>query len=139
MSGGVDSAVAAYLLIKQGYRVTGVFMKNWSDPLANVCLWKNDLRDFKSVCKILKIPSLIMNFEDEYREKVVEYLINGYKKGVTPNPDMLCNREIKFKVFLNKSLALGADLIATGHYVIKKQYKKRIYKLYRAKDKNKGD
>ena len=121
MSGGVDSSVAAYLLLQQGYDVTGVFMKNWSDPLADNCPWKDDLKDFHSVCKKLKIKSKIEIFEEQYRQKIVKYLIAGYKSGLTPNPDMLCNKEIKFKLFLDKARKSGADYIATGHYVIKKE------------------
>lgn len=136
MSGGVDSAVAAYLLKKRGYHVTGVYMKNWSDPLADVCPWEKDIKDFYNTCKVLKIPSKIEIFEEEYRKKVVNYLVNGYKQGITPNPDMLCNREIKFKLFLRKAMSQGADMIATGHYVIKKDYKK-IPNLYQSKDENK--
>ncbi len=140
MSGGVDSSVAALLLKKEGYDVTGVFMKNWSDPLANECPWKKDLADFHDVCKILQIPGRIEVFEAQYQKKVVQYMIEGYKKGITPNPDMLCNREIKFKVFLEKARALGADYIATGHYVRKKRAikgKRKIFKLLQAIDLNK--
>lgn len=133
MSGGVDSAVAAYLLKKQGHDVTGVYMKNWSDPLADVCPWKEDIKDFKKICQVLKIEHKIETFEKEYRKKVVDYLISGYKKGITPNPDMLCNSEIKFKVFLDLAKKQGADFIATGHYVIKKDYNK-IPNLYISKD-----
>jgi len=137
MSGGVDSSVAALLLKQAGYDVTGVFMKNWSDPLASECPWKKDIKDFRTVCKKLSISSRVEIFEEQYRRKVVKYLINGYKRGVTPNPDMICNREIKFKLFLNKALKMGADMIATGHYVIKKQDKFGKYQLYQAMDKNK--
>ena len=140
MSGGVDSSVAAYLLLQQGFDVTGVFMKNWSDPLADKCPWEDDLKDFISVCHKLKIKSKIEIFEEQYRKKIVKYLIDGYKKGLTPNPDMLCNKEIKFKLFLDKARKLGADYIATGHYVISKSEKvkdKTIYYLFMAKDSNK--
>ena len=137
MSGGVDSSVAALLLQRKGFDVTGVYMKNWSDPLADECLWKDDIRDFKHVCKILGIPAVIENFEEQYRKKVVQYLIQGYKKGITPNPDMLCNREIKFKLFLEKARKMGADFIATGHYVIKKTDSQKHEHIFRAKDKNK--
>lgn len=136
MSGGVDSAVAAFLLKKKGYDVTGVYMKNWSDPLADHCPWKEDIKDFYKICKVLKIPPKIEIFENEYRKKIVDYLVKGYKQGITPNPDMLCNREIKFKLFLDKAKKDGADFIATGHYVIKKDYKK-IPNLFTAKDNNK--
>jgi len=134
MSGGVDSSVAALLLKRQGYDVTGVYMKNWSDPLADDCLWRDDIRDFKKVCSALKIPALIENFEEEYRRKVVTYLINGYRHGLTPNPDMLCNREIKFKLFSIKAKKMGADMIATGHYVIKKTDHTGLHHLYSAAD-----
>lgn len=137
MSGGVDSSVAALVLKRAGYEVTGVFMKNWSDPLADECPWKKDIQDFKAVCKKLNIKSRVEVFEEQYRKKVVNYLINGCKRGITPNPDMLCNREIKFKLFLAKALRMGADFIATGHYVIKKQDKQGNYQLLQARDKNK--
>lgn len=140
MSGGVDSSVAALLLKKAGYDVTGVFMKNWTDPLGKKCPWKKEARDFHQVCNELKIPGIIESFEEEYRKKVVAYLLNGYKKGITPNPDILCNSEIKFKVFLKKARLLGADFIATGHYVKKKKFMKGSaskYSLHKAKDMTK--
>jgi len=137
MSGGVDSSVAALLLKRTGYEVTGVLMKNWSDPLADECPWQKDIKDFKAVCKKLNIKSRVEIFEEQYRKKVVNYLINGCKHGITPNPDMLCNREIKFKLFLEKALKIRADFIATGHYVIKRQDKQGNYQLVQAKDKNK--
>ncbi|MDD5039825.1 MAG: tRNA 2-thiouridine(34) synthase MnmA [Patescibacteria group bacterium] len=121
MSGGVDSAVAAYLLKKQGFAVTGVYMKNWSDPLSTVCPWKQDIRDFKKICTSLDIPHRLESFEDEYRQKVVKYLIRGYRQGITPNPDIICNQQIKFKAFLKKARTLGADKIATGHYAINRR------------------
>ena len=134
MSGGVDSAVAAFLLKKSGFQVTGVYMKNWSDPLANYCPWEEDIKDFILVCKLLKIPYRVEIFEEQYRQKVVKYLINGYKNGSTPNPDMICNKEIKFKLFLKKALQEGANFIATGHYVIKKSTDKGFFSLYQATD-----
>lgn len=137
MSGGVDSSVAALLLKQAGYDVTGVFMKNWSDPLTSECPWKKDIKDFRTVCKKLSIPSRVEIFEEQYRRKVVNYLIKGYKCGITPNPDMICNREIKFKLFLEIARKMGADFIATGHYVIKKQDEQGKYQLYQARDKNK--
>jgi tRNA-uridine 2-sulfurtransferase len=136
MSGGVDSAVAALLLKKQGYDVTGVYMKNWSDPLADECPWQEDIKDFHAVCKKIGIPARLEIFEKQYRARVVQYLINGYKKGITPNPDMLCNREIKFKLFLTKAISAGADYIATGHYVIKKKHHGE-FSLWQARDNNK--
>ena len=136
MSGGVDSSVAALLLKQRNYDVTGVYMKNWSDPLAHDCPWREDIKYFKQTCRQLGIKGRIEVFEEEYKKKVVDYLIKGYKKGITPNPDMLCNSEIKFKVFLDKAKALGADFIATGHHVKKMSYQGRP-SLYIAKDPDK--
>jgi len=117
MSGGVDSSVTAALLIKQGYDVTGVYMKNWSQDLPGFdCPWKEDYQDAKRVAVQLGIPFKMYDFEKEYRDKVVDYMLEGYKAGLTPNPDIMCNQEVKFKLFLNAALADGADLIATGHY-----------------------
>ncbi len=140
MSGGVDSSVAAALLKKDGYDVVGVFMKNWSDSSffkdKKMCPWEEDQKDAREVASILNIPFYTFNFEKEYKEKVVNYMIEGYKNGITPNPDIMCNKEIKFKLFLKKSLSLGADYIATGHYArIKKQ--KNEFALLAGKDKNK--
>lgn len=120
MSGGVDSSVCAALLKDQGYDVTGVFMKNWSGDdfgLQSECPWEKDQKDAEAVCNKLKIPFKSYNFEKEYRQKVVEYFFDEYKKGRTPNPDVMCNKEIKFKLFLDKAISEGADFIATGHYV----------------------
>jgi len=117
MSGGVDSSVTAALLIEQGYDVTGVYMKNWSQDLPGFdCPWKEDYQDAKRVAVQLGIPFKMYDFETEYRQKVVEYMLEGYKAGRTPNPDIMCNQEVKFKLFLNTALQDGADLIATGHY-----------------------
>jgi len=117
MSGGVDSSVTAALLLEQGYDVTGVYMKNWSQDLPGfVCPWKEDYQDAKRVAVQLGIPFKMYDFETEYRQKVVDYMVEGYKAGVTPNPDIMCNQEVKFKLFLNTALADGADMIATGHY-----------------------
>lgn len=117
MSGGVDSSVTAALLVEQGYDVTGVYMKNWSKDLPGMtCPWKEDYQDAKRVAVQLGIPFKMYDFETEYRDRVVEYMIDGYKKGLTPNPDIMCNQEIKFKLFLETALADGADMIATGHY-----------------------
>ncbi|HET8670955.1 MAG TPA: tRNA 2-thiouridine(34) synthase MnmA [Candidatus Saccharimonadales bacterium] len=117
MSGGVDSSVAAALLKEQGYDVTGVYMKNWSQDLPGfVCPWKEDYQDAKRVAVRLNIPFKVYDFENEYRHKVVDYMIEGYKAGLTPNPDIMCNQEVKFKLFLETALEDGADIIATGHY-----------------------
>ncbi|MCA9386251.1 tRNA 2-thiouridine(34) synthase MnmA [Candidatus Dojkabacteria bacterium] len=120
MSGGVDSSVTAALLQEQGYSVTGVYMKNWSGDDYGIqadCPWEEDQKDAESVCKHLNIPFRSFNFEKQYREKVVEYFFSEYEKGRTPNPDVMCNKEIKFELFLNKAIEEGADCIATGHYV----------------------
>ncbi|MEP7103602.1 MAG: tRNA 2-thiouridine(34) synthase MnmA [Candidatus Dojkabacteria bacterium] len=122
LSGGVDSAVSAYLLKKQGYDVTGVYMKNWSGDEFGIqadCPWEEDQKDAEAVCKHIGIPFRSMNFEKQYRDKVVEYFFNEYEKGRTPNPDVMCNKEIKFKLFLEKAISEGADFIATGHYAQK--------------------
>lgn len=117
LSGGVDSSVTAALLKEQGYDVTGVYMKNWSQDLPGfVCPWKEDYQDAKRVAVKLGIPFKMYDFEKEYRHKVVDYMIDGYKAGITPNPDIMCNQEVKFKLFLEAARADGADLIATGHY-----------------------
>ncbi|HKR81563.1 MAG TPA: tRNA 2-thiouridine(34) synthase MnmA [Candidatus Saccharimonadales bacterium] len=117
MSGGVDSSVTAALLKEQGYDVTGVYMKNWSQDLPGfICPWKEDYQDAKRVAVQLGIPFKMYDFEKEYRQKVVDYMIDEYKAGRTPNPDIMCNQEVKFKLFLNTALEDGADMIATGHY-----------------------
>ncbi len=118
MSGGVDSAVAALLLKEQGYDVSGVFMKNWDDSEAGAeCPAESDLADARRVCDILGISCYTVNFEREYWDRVFKRFLDEYKKGRTPNPDVLCNSEIKFAAFLDFALAAGADYIATGHYV----------------------
>lgn len=117
MSGGVDSSVTAALLLERGYDVTGVYMKNWSQDLPGFdCPWKEDYQDAKRVAVQLGIPFKMYDFEKEYRQKVVEYMLDEYKAGRTPNPDIMCNQEVKFKLFLNTALEDGADMIATGHY-----------------------
>lgn len=117
LSGGVDSSVAAALLKKQGYRVVGVYMKNWSRDLPGLpCPWKDDYQDAKRVAVQLGIDFKMYDFEKAYQHKVVDYMLGEYKAGRTPNPDIMCNQEIKFKLFLETALEDGADMIATGHY-----------------------
>lgn len=117
MSGGVDSSLTAALLVEQGYDVTGVYMKNWTQDLPGMrCPWADDLADAKRVAVQLGIDFKVFDFENEYRHKVVDYMIEEYKLGRTPNPDIMCNQEVKFKLFLEAALEDGADMIATGHY-----------------------
>jgi tRNA-specific 2-thiouridylase len=117
LSGGVDSSVTAALLQEQGYRVVGVYMKNWTQSIGGVdCPWKQDLADARASAAILDIPFKIFDFEALYKQKVVDYMVAEYQAGRTPNPDVMCNQEIKFKLFLDTALADGADMIATGHY-----------------------
>lgn len=117
MSGGVDSSLTAALLVEQGYDVTGVYMKNWTQDLPGMkCPWADDLADAKRVAVQLGIDFKVFDFEKEYKQKVVDYMIDEYKNGRTPNPDIMCNQEVKFKLFLEASLEDGADMIATGHY-----------------------
>lgn len=117
MSGGVDSSLTAALLVEQGYDVTGVYMKNWTQDLPGMrCPWADDLADAKRVAVQLGIDFEVFDFEEEYRHKVVEYMIDEYKLGRTPNPDIMCNQEVKFKLFLDAAIENGADMIATGHY-----------------------
>lgn len=117
MSGGVDSSLTAALLVEQGYEVTGVYMKNWTQDLPGMrCPWADDLADAKRVAVHLGIPFKVYDFQAEYKQKVVDYMIEEYQRGRTPNPDIMCNQEVKFKIFLEAALADGADMIATGHY-----------------------
>ncbi len=137
ISGGVDSAVAALLLKQQGYDVHGVFMHNWeSDQDDPYCTATQDLRDAKAVCEKLQIPLTKINFSKEYWDRVFQYFLDEYAAGRTPNPDVLCNKEIKFKAFLEYALELGADFIATGHYV-RKAKKNGTYQLLRGCDNDK--
>lgn len=117
MSGGVDSSVTAALLQEQGYDVTGVYMKNWSKDLPGMtCPWREDYQDAKRVAVQLGLPFKMYDFETEYRQKVVDYMLAEYQAGRTPNPDVMCNQEVKFKLFLDAAIDDGADMIATGHY-----------------------
>ena len=141
LSGGVDSAVTAALLLEQGYDITGVFMKNWSGDEFGIqadCPWKKDQDDAEAICKKLNIPFRSFNFEKEYKEKVVEYFFNEYKIGRTPNPDVMCNKEIKFGIFMTKAKEMGADLIATGHYArVRFNPRTGEYELLKGVDGNK--
>ena len=117
MSGGVDSSLTAALLVEQGHEVTGVYMKNWTQDLPGMqCPWADDLADAKRVAVQLGIDFKVFDFEKEYRQKVVDYMIDEYRAGRTPNPDIMCNQEVKFKLFLDTALKDGAEFIATGHY-----------------------
>jgi len=137
LSGGVDSSVAAFLLQQQGYNVIAYYMRNWSTDLGKFkCPWKEDRDSALRVANHLNIPFYTLNFEKEYKEKVVDYLFDGYQKGITPNPDIMCNKEIKFKIFLEKVLKLGADKIATGHYS-QVQEDQDGFHLLKGKDQNK--
>lgn len=141
MSGGVDSAVSAYLLQKQGYEVVGVYMKNWSRNLPGMkCPWAEDLADAKRVAVRLGIDFCVFDFESQYKQKVVDYMLSEYQKGNTPNPDIMCNQEIKFKLFAETAFEQGAERIATGHYanadgnnllMARDENKDQTYFLYR--------
>ena len=139
MSGGVDSSVSALLLKEQGYKVIGVYMKNWSRDLPGMkCPWAEDLADAKRVAVKLGIDFEVWDFEKSYREKVVEYMLREFRAGNTPNPDVMCNQEIKFKLFYEKAMERGADFIATGHYArVFQQEEGSIPLLARAVDENK--
>ena len=143
LSGGVDSSVAAYLLKQQGYDVVGLFMINWRDmtgKLEGECTWQDDRLFAELVAKRLDIPLHVVDLSEEYRRRVVEYMFAEYERGRTPNPDVLCNREIKFDAFLKEALKLGADYVATGHYCRKEEVTvegRTIYRLLAGADKNK--
>ena len=137
MSGGVDSSVAALLLIEQGYLVEGLFMKNWEeDDTEEYCTAETDLADAQSVCDTLGIPLHTVNFSSEYWDRVFEYFLAEYRIGRTPNPDIICNKEIKFKAFLDYALDMGADFIATGHYA-RIDHSERKLKMLKGIDENK--
>ncbi len=143
LSGGVDSSVAAYLLKEQGYEVVGLFMRNWHDTtgtLAGDCPWYDDRMFAELVAKKLDIPFHYIDLSEQYRKRVVDYMFNEYERGRTPNPDVLCNREIKFDAFLKAALELGADYVATGHYCRKEEIEKDgkiYYRLLAGSDNNK--
>ena len=143
LSGGVDSSVAAYLLKEQGYEVIGMFMKNWHDDsvtISNECPWLDDSNDAVIVSQQLGIPFQTIDLSAEYKTRIVDYMFREYERGRTPNPDVLCNREIKFDIFLNAALKLGADFVATGHYARKEEIVingKVTYRLMAGKDGNK--
>ncbi|MDY5061441.1 tRNA 2-thiouridine(34) synthase MnmA [Staphylococcus simulans] len=138
MSGGVDSSVTAYLLKEQGYDVIGIFMKNWDDTDENgVCTATEDYNDVIAVCNQIGIPYYAVNFEKEYWDKVFTYFLDEYKKGRTPNPDVMCNKEIKFKAFLNHAMKLGADYVATGHYAQVRRNEDGSVEMLRGVDNNK--
>lgn len=143
LSGGVDSSVAAYLLKEQGYEVIGLFMKNWHDDsvtISNECPWLEDSNDALLVAERLGIPFQTVDLSEQYKEKIVDYMFNEYEKGRTPNPDVLCNREIKFDVFMKIAMSLGADYVATGHYCRKGTIEKggkEVFQLLAGKDDKK--
>lgn len=143
LSGGVDSSVAAYLLKEQGYDVIGMFMKNWHDDSVTIskeCPWLDDSNDAMIVAQHLGIPFQAIDLSAEYKERIVDYMFAEYQRGRTPNPDVLCNREIKFDIFLNTALKLGADYVATGHYVRKGEVavnSQKVFQLLSGKDPNK--
>lgn len=137
LSGGVDSSVAAYLLKKQGYNVIGLFMLNWEETDENGnCSAEQDFEDVKRVANKIGIPYYTVNYAKEYRERVFSYFLEEYEKGYTPNPDVMCNKEIKFGPFLEHAMKLGADYIATGHYCKRVDKDGKVY-LYKSYDKNK--
>lgn len=140
LSGGVDSSVAAYLLKEEGYNVIGIFMKNWHDEsvtISDECPWIDDSQDALLVAEKLGIPFQTLDLSVEYRERIVDYMFSEYEAGRTPNPDILCNREIKFDVFLKAAEKLGADYVATGHYCRKDQDSAGEYRLLAGIDENK--
>ena len=144
LSGGVDSSVAAYLLKQQGHEVIGLFMRNWNDAsvtLEDECPWVEDSNDALLVAQKLGIPFQVIDMSELYKERIVDYMFSEYEKGRTPNPDILCNREVKFDVFLQTALSLGADKVATGHYARVSSFVdergEEIYQLLTGKDNNK--
>ena len=140
LSGGVDSSVAAYLLKEQGYEVIGMFMRNWHDEsvtLSDECPWIDDSNDALLIAEQLNIPFQVIDLSKDYQERIVDYMFSEYEAGRTPNPDVLCNREIKFDVFLKAALELGADYVATGHYCRRIDHEEGTVGLLAGKDPNK--
>ena len=138
MSGGVDSSLSAALLKQQGYNVVGVYMKNWTEDLPGMkCPWADDLADAKRVAVQLGIPFRVFDFQKEYKNLVVDYMIREYENGRTPNPDIMCNQEVKFGIFAKAALAEGADFIATGHYARVERDEKNFAKMLRSKNEDK--
>ena len=140
LSGGVDSSVAAHLLIKEGYEVIGMFMRNWHDEsvtLSDECPWIEDSNDALLVAQQLGIPFQVIDLSEAYKSRIVDYMFDEYQRGRTPNPDILCNREIKFDVFLEAAIKLGADFVATGHYCRKSENEDGSYSLLAGIDKTK--
>lgn len=140
LSGGVDSSVTALLLKEQGYEVIGMFMRNWHDEtvtLSDECPWIDDSNDALLIAQQLNIPFQVLDLSEQYKERIVNYMFNEYQLGRTPNPDVLCNREIKFDVFLKAALELGADYVATGHYCRKQENRDGTFSLLAGKDPNK--
>jgi tRNA-specific 2-thiouridylase len=140
LSGGVDSSVAAHLLVKEGYEVIGMFMRNWHDEsvtLSDECPWIEDSNDALLVAQQLGIPFQVIDLSESYKTRIVDYMFDEYQRGRTPNPDVLCNREIKFDVFLEAAMKLGADFVATGHYCRKSENEDGSYSLLAGIDKTK--
>ncbi len=139
LSGGVDSSAAAALLVEQGHEVVGGYMKNWinTDNLPGDCPWEQDVDDAHAVAKALGIEFRVIDLIDAYRTRIVDYLLDGYRSGITPNPDVLCNREMKFGVFLNYALEQGFEYVATGHYVRRRERKDGSVDILRGADPNK--
>ncbi len=139
LSGGVDSSVAALLLTRQGHEVSCAYMKNWvnEEEIAGHCPWEEDIRDARDAAESLGTPFEVVNFIRDYRERVVKYLLDGYRSGITPNPDVMCNREMKFGVLLDFALAQGFEAVATGHYAVRRDTPDGTAQVWEGADKNK--